>query len=119
MSALTDKYSKNFDPNKKKTFEKRVFENLGNMSELSAILLVLEEMRREGLADGGLGSFETNDPGKAMKEIINRIINKNVEGATLPITDNISLNLGPSVDQAELGGIINLLGGELMFGWWF
>ena len=116
MSALTDKYSKNFDPNKKKTFEKRVFENLGNMSELSAILLVLEEMRREGLADGGLGSFETNDPGKAMKEIINRIINKNVEGATLPITDNISLNLGPSVDQAELGGIINLLGGELMFG---
>ena len=116
MSALTDKYSKNFDPNKKKTFEKRVFENLGNMSELSAILLVLEEMRREGLADGGLGSFETNDPGKAMKEIINRIINKNVQGATLPITNNISLNLGPSVDQAELGGIINLLGGELMFG---
>ena len=26
------------------------------------------------------------------------------------------MNLGPSVDQAELGGIINLLGGELMFG---
>jgi len=121
MSALTDKYSKNFDPNKKKTFEKRVFENLGNMSELSAILLVLEEMRREGLADGGriglkegLGSFETNDPGEAMKEIIKRVIN--VEGATVPISDNISLNLGPSVDQAELGGIINLLGGELMFG---
>ena len=121
MSALTDKYSKNFDPNKKKTFEKRVFENLGNMSELSAILLVLEEMRREGLADGGriglkdgLGSFETNDPGEAMKEIIKRVVN--VEGATVPISDNISLNLGPSVDQAELGGIINLLGGELMFG---
>ena len=121
MSALTDKYSKNFDPNKKKTFEKRVFENLGNMSELSAILLVLEEMRREGLADGGriglkegLGSFETNDPGEAMKEIIKRVIN--VEGATVPISDNISLNLGPSVDQAELGGIIKLLGGKLMFG---
>ena len=54
MSALTDKYSKNFSPSKKKEFEKRVFEELGGMSELSAILLVLEEMRREGKADGGL-----------------------------------------------------------------
>ena len=54
MSELTDKYSKNFSPSKKKMFEKRVFENLGNMSELSAILLVLEEMRREGMQDGGI-----------------------------------------------------------------
>jgi Zn-dependent peptidase ImmA (M78 family) len=54
MSALTDKYSKNFSPSKKKMFEKRVFENLGNMSELSAIMLVLEEMRREGMQDGGI-----------------------------------------------------------------
>ena len=40
MSELTDKYSKNFSPSKKIAFEKRVFDNLGNMSELSAIQLV-------------------------------------------------------------------------------
>ncbi len=57
MSALTDKYSKNFSPSKKKMFEKRVFVNLGNMSELSAIMLVLEEMRSEGMLKGGLASL--------------------------------------------------------------
>ena len=57
MSALTDKYSKNFSPEKKKIFEKRVFDNLGNMSELSAILLVLAEMRAEGMKDGGIANL--------------------------------------------------------------
>ena len=42
MSELTDKYTKNFSTAKRKAFEKRVFENLGNMSELSAIQLDLE-----------------------------------------------------------------------------
>jgi len=60
MSSLTDQYTKNFDPNKKKTFEKRVFENLGTMSELSAIQLVLAEMRagnkKGGHVDKPLGS---------------------------------------------------------------
>ena len=54
MSELTDKYSKNFSASKKKEFEKRVGDNLGAMSELSAILLVLEEMRREGMQGGGM-----------------------------------------------------------------
>ena len=54
MSELTDKYSKNFSPSKKKAFEKRVFDNLGAMSELSAIQLVLAEMRAEGMKDGGI-----------------------------------------------------------------
>ena len=40
MSSLTDKYTKNYSSAKRKEFEKRVFENLGNMSELSAIQLV-------------------------------------------------------------------------------
>jgi len=53
MSALTDEYSKNFSNEKRKEFEKRVRDTAGNMSELSAILLVLEEMRREGMKDGG------------------------------------------------------------------
>ena len=52
MSSLTDKYTKNFSPGKRTAFEKRVFENLGNMSELSAIQLVLAEMR-EGNKKGG------------------------------------------------------------------
>ena len=54
MSELTDKYSKNFSAARKKEFEKRGFENLGAMSELSAIQLVLAEMRAEGMKLGGL-----------------------------------------------------------------
>jgi hypothetical protein len=53
MSELTDKYSKNFSKAKKKAFEKRVSDNLGAMSELSAIMLVLAEMR-SGNKNGGL-----------------------------------------------------------------
>ena len=53
MSELTDKYSKNFSKAKRKAFEKRVFDNLGAMSELSAIMLVLAEMR-SGNKNGGL-----------------------------------------------------------------
>ena len=122
MSALSDDYIKNFNKERKAEFNRRFREDYdAAMSERSNIIRILGEMRELGLADGGriglkegLGSFETNDPGEAMKEIIKRVVN--VEGATVPISDNISLNLGPSVDQAELGGIINLLGGELMFG---
>ena len=121
MSSLTDEYSKNFSASKKAEFEERVRQEVGPMSELSAIMLVLEEMRQEGKKDGGriglkegLGSFETNDPREAMKEIINRMIN--VEGATFPISENISLNLGPDLNQAELGGIIKILGGQLNLG---
>ncbi len=54
MSAVTDKYSKKFSDEKRKEFEKRVRDTAGNMSELSAILLVLEEMRQEGMKDGGM-----------------------------------------------------------------
>ena len=54
MSELTDKYSKNFSDEKRKEFERRVRDALGNMSELSAIQLVLEEMRQEGMKNGGM-----------------------------------------------------------------
>ena len=53
MSELTDKYSKNFSKEKKQEFEKRVREIGADMSELSAIQLVLAEMR-EGSKDGGM-----------------------------------------------------------------
>ncbi len=65
MSSLTDKYTKNFSPGEKKAFEQRVFDMLGNMSELSAIQLVLAEMRENrklgGLIDKPLGQGGKNN----------------------------------------------------------
>ena len=80
MSTLSDKYSRNFSKERKAIFNKRFKEDFDPaMSELSNILRILAEMR-SGNKDGGriglkegLGSFETNDPGEAMKEIIKRI----------------------------------------------
>jgi len=124
MSALSDDYTKKFSSEKKAIFNKRFREDFDpNMSERSNIIRILGEMRELNLADGGriglkdgLGSFTTNDPTEAFKEVINRIINKNVKGTTLPISDNISLNLGPKIDEVELGGILEVLGGELSIG---
>ena len=122
MSALSDEYTENFTSERKKEFNRRFRDDYdAAMSERSNIIRILNEMRELGLSKGGriglkegLGSFETNDPGEAMKEIINRMIN--VEGATFPISENISLNLGPDLNQAELGGIIKILGGQLNLG---
>jgi hypothetical protein len=124
MSELSDEYIKNFSKERKDLFNKRFRDEYDpNMSERSNIIRILGEMRELGLADGGriglkegLGSFTTNDPTEAFKEIISRIIDKNVKGTTLPISDNISLNLGPGIDEVELGGILEVLGGELSFG---
>jgi hypothetical protein len=59
--------------------------------------------------------FETNDPRKAAKEIIRRLIK--VEGAQIPLTEKglLSLNID-NLDKQSLGGIIDLLGGQLQFG---
>jgi len=60
MSELIDEYSKNFSKERKQEFVKRVKEIGPNMSELSAIQLVLAEMRSEmklgGLVDKPLGA---------------------------------------------------------------
>ena len=56
MSSLIDEYTKNKSPEDKKEVERRVREMTGNMSELSALMLVLEEMRQEGKKDGGIMS---------------------------------------------------------------
>ena len=53
MSRLIDEYTKNKSPEDKKEVERRVREMAGNMSELSALMLVLEEMRQEK-ANGGI-----------------------------------------------------------------
>ncbi len=124
MSALSDDYTKKFSSEKKAIFNKKFSDDYDpNMSERSNIIRILGEMRELKLADGGriglkdgLGSFTTNDPAEAFKEVINRIISKNVKGTTLPISDNISLNLGPKIDEVELGGILEVLGGELSIG---
>ena len=59
--------------------------------------------------------FETNDPGESAKEIIRRLIK--VKGAQIPLTEKglLSLNID-NLDKQSLGGIVNLLGGELQFG---
>ena len=122
MSDLSDEYTKNFTSERKKEFNRRFRDDYdAAMSERSNIIRILNEMRELGLAKGGriglregLGSFETNNPNEALKEIIKRIVNP--EGASIPLSKNITLNLGPSVDQAELGGVMKILGGELSLG---
>ena len=124
MSALSDEYIKNFSKERKSIFNKRFRDDYDpNMSERSNIIRILNEMRELGLADGGriglkegLGSFETSDPEEAMKEVIKRFLEKNLETTTVPISENIFLNLGPGVSEVELGGIMKILGGELGFG---
>ncbi len=124
MSALSDEYIKNFSKERKALFNKRFRDDYDpNMSERSNIIRILNEMRELGLADGGriglkegLGYFTTNDPKEAMKEVVKRFLEKNIETTTVPITENIFLNLGPGVSEVELGGIMKILGGELGFG---
>jgi len=124
MSALSDEYIKNFSKERKAIFNKRFSDDYDpNMSERSNIIRILNEMRELNLADGGriglkegLGSFETNDPEEAMKEVVKRFIEKNIQTTTVPISENIFLNLGPGVSEVELGGIMKILGGELNLG---
>jgi len=122
MSTLSDEYIKNFSKERKAIFNKRFSDDYDpNMSERSNIIRILNEMRELGLADGGriglregLGSFETSDPKEAMREVIKRFLERNT--TTVPITENIFLNLAPGVSDVELGGIMKILGGELGFG---
>ena len=59
--------------------------------------------------------FETNDPKEAAREVIKRLIR--IEGAQIPLTKKGSLGIAiPSLDKAGIGGLLNLLGGELDFG---
>ena len=61
MSSLTDKYTKNYSASEKRAFEKLVNDEMtGSITELSAIQLVLAEMRsgnkKGGLIDKPLGA---------------------------------------------------------------
>ena len=57
MSALTDKYSKNFSPEKKKEFFKRYNDLIGSMSEDAVVDIVLRELFEENYAKGGIISL--------------------------------------------------------------
>ena len=65
---------------------------------------------------GSMGpAFETDDPKEAAREVIKRLIR--IEGAQIPLTKKGSLGIAiPSLDKAGIGGLINLLGGEVEFG---
>jgi hypothetical protein len=57
-------------------------------------------------------SFETNDPKKAIKEVIQRLIN--VEPGRIPLSENMQLMFDS--DRAQIGGEKKLFGGEIQFG---
>ena len=83
MSALSDEYSKNFSKAKKAEFNRRFRDDYdASMSELSNILLILEEMRLSK-SEGGIiraaynkaGLVDKNDPiGKVKSEILEKIL---------------------------------------------
>ena len=91
MSSLTDEYTKNKSPEDKKEIERRVREMGGDMSELSALMLVLEEMRKEK-AKGGIMrlGFQDGTPER-----------KNYE---TPVTDVIKSVNEKSIDAIKKGG---------------
>ena len=65
--------------------------------------------------DGQLpGSFETNNPNEAIKEIVKRFFPG--VNAQIPISENLQLNLGPSVNEISAGGQFDVGGGELSIG---
>ena len=82
MSSLIDEYTKNKSPEDKKEVERRVREMSGNMSELSALMLVLEEMRQEK-ANGGImrlgfqdGTEYNEDSKEKLQDLVSQAVGK-------------------------------------------
>ena len=87
MSRLIDEYTRNKSPEDKKEVERRVREMAGTMSELSALMLVLEEMRQEGKAGGGRIGYQEGTKPKINFDLDFAKSGKNqVTGATEGIT---------------------------------
>ena len=83
MSRLIDEYTRNKSPEDKKEVERRVREMAGTMSELSALMLVLEEMRQEGKKDGGImrlgfqdGTEYNEDSRKKLQDLAKQAVGK-------------------------------------------
>ena len=64
--------------------------------------------------DGQQGGFQTNDPKEAIKEVIQRAIG--TPNAQVPITNNMQLNLGPTLNEASIGGEFDVGGGQFTIG---
>ena len=64
--------------------------------------------------DGQQGGFQTNDPKEAIREVIQRAIG--VPTAQVPITENMQLNLGPTLNEASIGGEFDVGGGQFTIG---
>jgi len=58
--------------------------------------------------------YTTNKIEDAAKEVVKRLIK--LDGVDIPLTDKISMSLGPDLDQTEIRGVIDILGGELNIG---
>ena len=58
--------------------------------------------------------YTTNKIEDAAKEVVKRLIK--LDGVDIPLTDKISMSLGPDLNQTEIRGVIDILGGELNFG---
>ena len=54
--------------------------------------------------------YTTNKIEDAAKEVVKRLIK--LDGVDIPLTDKISMSLGPDLDQTEIRGVIDILGGE-------
>ena len=95
----------------------------GFRDRANALIDEIEKLKsklRDDKADGGriglkegLGSFTTNDPKEAAKEVIQRFIR--IDDAKIPLDEKLSIAL-QGVDGVELQGIMEILGGELSFG---
>ena len=58
--------------------------------------------------------YTTNKIEDAAKEVVKRLIK--LDGVDIPLTDKISMSLGPDLNRTEINGVMNILGGELNFG---
>ena len=97
MSALLDSYTKNKSPEVKKRIEERVFELSSSMTELSAILLALAELREEqSKADGSRVNFDMGG-----------IFSVNPDEAVKFNLDGEIINLNPKFFEMFMGPFMN------------
>ena len=60
------------------------------------------------------GGFTTNNPNEAIKEIVRRMFPGVT--ATVPISENLQLNLGPNLNEITAGGQFDVGGGQFTIG---
>ena len=60
------------------------------------------------------GGFTTNNPNEAIKEIVRRMFPGVT--ATVPISENLQLNLGPGINEISADGQFDVGGGQLSIG---